>query len=253
MQGVQAALAEGDLGEALACLNRQCPAPGQRDLRGWEWRYFWKLCRSDERFLLHTYSNSVGVLAFSADGRWLAVRRERGAVALWDTQARRSVVELPGSGRLNALALSPGGDLLAYGNVGSNSMPAVSVWNATTKQTVQLPHSSAPMYLGFSPDGQFLASVVSDGTVRLWQIDTWKTVRSLRLSSLVEDAGGGTLFSAKGPHLAIADHDVIRLWHWTSGQQRSVLLPRSEGDVDALGLSADGWRPLAAMPFSPGT
>ncbi|MHC1763360.1 MAG: WD40 repeat domain-containing serine/threonine protein kinase [Verrucomicrobiia bacterium] len=246
MQGVQAALAEGDMGEALSCLNHQRPATGQRDLRGWEWRYFWKRCRSDERFLLHAYPNSVGVLAFSADGKWLALRRERGAVALWDTQARRLVAELAGSGRLNALALSPGGDLLAYGDVGSNGMPVVSVWNVTTKQTVQLLHSSAPVYLGFSADGQFLASMASDGSVRLWQIETWGTVRSLQLPRREDDTGGRNLFSARGPHLAIADDHAIRLWHWTSGRQRSIPLPRSEDDVDALALSTDGRR-LAAV------
>ena len=107
MNLAQAALDRGDLEGALDLLNRQRPSPGQRDLRGWEWRYFWQRCRSDERFLLWKYHAAVRALAFSADGKWLALRREGGVVALWDAVSRRSVAELPGAGNPKALALSP--------------------------------------------------------------------------------------------------------------------------------------------------
>jgi serine/threonine-protein kinase len=49
MNLAQAALERGDLGGARDHLNQQRPSPGQRDLRGWEWRYFWQRCRSEER------------------------------------------------------------------------------------------------------------------------------------------------------------------------------------------------------------
>src|SRR5574342_310847 len=59
------ALEEETLGRALELLDRYRPRPGEKDLRGWEWRYLRQSCRSDESFSLGGHSNSVAVTAFS--------------------------------------------------------------------------------------------------------------------------------------------------------------------------------------------
>ena len=108
MKEVQRALEDSDLGRARELLNRHRPVgkaesgkqKAEMDLRGWEWRYFWSRCQSDERFTLCQYTNSVSALAFSPDGKWLAVRQEGGAVALWDAVAKRLVSELPAQASL---------------------------------------------------------------------------------------------------------------------------------------------------------
>ena len=51
MNVAKQALAGSNLGRAQDLLNRQRPQPGQKDLRGWEWRYLWQQTRSDA--LLH--------------------------------------------------------------------------------------------------------------------------------------------------------------------------------------------------------
>ncbi len=237
MNGVQSALANGDLGEALSCLDRHRPAPGQTDLRGWEWRYFWQLCRSDEEFLLHRYSNSVAALAFSSDSKWLAVRRERGAVVLWDTVVKKSVVELPGSGSLKALALTAQGNVLAYGNVASNGTPVVSLWNITTRQESQLPHSSAPACLGFSPDGTLLASWASDGTVRVWQLESRQVITNVQFSEPQEDFQGRILFSPLGRWLAIGETNAIQPLnrYWIAENEGALTLTVARGNDANLG------------------
>ena len=47
MNAAMQALNDNSLGQALDLLNRQRPQPGQKDLRGWEWRYLWQQTRSD--------------------------------------------------------------------------------------------------------------------------------------------------------------------------------------------------------------
>jgi hypothetical protein len=46
MNALQAALAIDNLGRARALLNRHRPKTGERDLRGWEWRYLWHSARA---------------------------------------------------------------------------------------------------------------------------------------------------------------------------------------------------------------
>jgi WD40 repeat protein/predicted Ser/Thr protein kinase len=240
MKGVQTALASGDLGEALSCLNRHRPLPGQKDLRGWEWRYFWKLCRSDEQFLLHGYSNSVSALAFSADGRWLALRRERGAVALWDARTRTSVLELPASGAYRAMALSPQGNLLAYGNVASNGAPVVSLWNVSTREHTHLPQPSDPARLAFSRDGTLLASWTTDGMLRLWHIESQQVIASAQHFQPNHEFRGRVVFSPAGDWLALADKKTLHLWDWAAEKQRTIPLPISCRHCTTLAFSPDG-------------
>ena len=66
------ALDGSNLGRALDLLNRQRPGPGQKDLRGWEWRYLWQQTHSDALFTL-CQKSEIESLAASADGNWLAI------------------------------------------------------------------------------------------------------------------------------------------------------------------------------------
>jgi WD40 repeat protein len=202
MKEVQRALEDRDLGRARVLLHRHRPAfvvPAsadsaprsssqrpdrlkaglQTDLRSWEWRYFWHRCQSKERFPLHQYSNSVSALAFSPDGKWLAVRQGKEAVALWDALAQRPVAELRAYGHryCKALAFSPKDSLLAWGNRDTSKSPVVSLRDVSTQQDLpSLPHPDLVASLAFSPDAQTLATLAYDGTVRLWDFQSRQVV-----------------------------------------------------------------------------
>jgi cell division protein FtsL len=66
------ALAGNNLGRAQDLLNRQRPQPGQKDLRGWEWRYLWAQTHSDALATL-CQKSEIESLAASANGDWLAI------------------------------------------------------------------------------------------------------------------------------------------------------------------------------------
>ncbi|PWU14801.1 MAG: hypothetical protein C5B50_16570, partial [Verrucomicrobia bacterium] len=89
------ALAQNNLGRALELLKRQRPEPGQKDLRGWEWRYLWQQTRSDASVTLCRKSNEIESLAASADGQWLAIGLDhKDGVFVWDLQSREEVAHL---------------------------------------------------------------------------------------------------------------------------------------------------------------
>ncbi len=84
MNLVQQAWEAGNARRAVELLDSHRPKPGQEDLRGFEWRYLWKLCQGDSFCTLRPHAtNSTDSLVFSPDGKTLAVGGAH-AVELWD-------------------------------------------------------------------------------------------------------------------------------------------------------------------------
>src|SRR4029077_16156214 len=87
--------------------------PSETELRGWEWRYLWKQCQGEQRFILgeHTYgANAVGMLA---DGKTVFSSGNDKSVRLWDLESRRQIGTLPHSAPIGGAAASPDGRWLA--------------------------------------------------------------------------------------------------------------------------------------------
>ncbi len=114
MNVAKQALAGNNLGRALDLLNRQRPQPGQKDLRGWEWRYLWQQTRSDALFTL-CQKSEIESLAASADGNWLAIGLvHKDGLFVYDLRTRHEVAHLsPGESGVRA-AFSPTEPLLAF-------------------------------------------------------------------------------------------------------------------------------------------
>ena len=194
MKEVQRALEDSDLGRALELLNRYRPAgksevrpattarqrgespKSEMDLRGWEWRYLWGRCQTEERFTLHQYSTAVSALAFSPDGKWLAVRPQNSALVLWDTIARQPLAEFPASGgrwRIKALAFAPRHNLLAWSTQDASRKPTVSLKRVGDPNEISTFEHPAPVRsICISPDGNVMATMADDGVVRVWDMDS---------------------------------------------------------------------------------
>ena len=146
MNAAAQALAGGNLGHAQDLLNRQRPEPGQKDLRGWEWRYLWQQTRSDALFTLCQESGEINSVSASSDGNWLAVGlAHRGGLAVWDLRKRQELIRLAEGDIEVRCAFSPTAPILAF--VGS-SVPAsgeterdtLRLWNGVTRQmTAEIP------------------------------------------------------------------------------------------------------------------
>jgi eukaryotic-like serine/threonine-protein kinase len=123
----------------------------------------------------------------SPDGKWLAVRREDGAVALWDAVAKRLRTELPGHGRRSykALAFAPRGNSLAWGGQDGSAKPVVTLRDLSAQQEIAaLPHSAAVVSVAFSPDAQVMASLAYDGSVRVWDVRSQQALTNFPIAAI---------------------------------------------------------------------
>ena len=127
------AVEEQNIGYALSLLDFHRPQPGQTDLRGWEWRYLWKLCRSDELLRLGSHSNTVLHAVFSPKGDVLATCSLDQTVKLWDVTAQREPAVLPHEGWVLAAAFSADGKTLATFCKNGN----LHLWEVATRRETQ--------------------------------------------------------------------------------------------------------------------
>ncbi len=262
MREVQRALEEEDLGRARELLDRYWPAGNKEvDLRSWEWRYLWARCQSDDSFTLCRYTNAVTAVAFSPDGKWLATRREDGAVALWDAAARRLQTELSAvafGGCEKALAFSPQKNLLAWTSEDAASDKSLVCLGSPGARDVlvSLSQPEAVRSIAFSRDSPTLATMGYSGTVRLWDLESHQLVTSLPNSTNTDTASssplwsksyGQVLFSPDNCWLAIGELGRrIRLVDWKTGKEREpIAVPAPADGVAALAFSPDS-RLLAA-------
>jgi WD40 repeat protein len=175
----------------------------------------WELPSGTPHAICASQFDSNQALAFSADGRTLAVSGfDRAfAVGIWDVSTAERQTRLTDSGSLAARA---------------RSTPAAGHY------TEALVGISA---LAFSPNDSTLAAGCSDGVIRLWD------VASGDLSQTFSGHAGEIrrlAFAPDGRTLAsLGEDNILNLWHVATGQ-RLFSLDSQKQTLHGLAFSRDG-------------
>jgi WD40 repeat protein len=212
-----------------------------RDLRGWEWYYQDRLCRSALR-VITGHDGEIRCVAFHPDGSMIATGGVDRTLRLWDTAsgAQRHRMRHPGEERVLCVAFSPDGSRVATGGDGND----LFIWDTASGAQVQrlVGHTAQVEAVAFSPDGTRLASGSGDSTIRIWDLADGRSLQTLKGH---KGTVHGVAFAADGQRLASAGADgSARVWDLAGGEPRVFL--GEAGLVRRAVFSPDGQRLAAA-------
>jgi WD40 repeat protein/tetratricopeptide (TPR) repeat protein len=206
-----------DAATARGLLDLCRPRTGELDQRGWEWQYLHQWCHPALRTLTLPQGAQSRSVAVSPDGRLLAV-------GCWDPDA------------ITARA--------AFAPV---SVHLISLPDGRGRMVLN-GHNLAVCDVAFRPDGRRLATLGYDGTMRVWDTETGRPIRTLSLETRPGQFDPGLSWSPDGRWLAGAAAGVARIWDPETGREPT----RIDESVNSVAWSPDGSRIALCLHDTPG-
>ncbi len=248
MNVVLQAWEEGDLKRAQDLLRTHIPKASERDLRGFEWRYLWKLCQDESLHTIRRGTNEpIWRLATSPAHRFVAACGG-GIIKLLEgaTGQELDAIRIPEAGtglRSLTAACAPGATNILAVHIPDG---VVILWDLTTKNALMKfkAHDKEIWSLALSPDANLLATS-DDQTLSVWDVASRTNaprspVWSHRLDMLISVAK----FSPDGQTLVAPGKSfpdgTIGAWEVRTGRELAPFPKQSVGLIGDVAFSPDG-------------
>jgi WD40 repeat protein len=184
----------------------------------------------------------ISRVAFSPDGKWLAVSKTYGAgggevdhtIQLWDVVKGFKKFILEGhTDAANDVAFSADGTLLASVSLDMT----IRLWDVETgkqESIIETKPQCTPSSVAFALDSTTIAVGCYEVGIQLWDVKVGK-----QLKTLADPNSYSVAFTPDGKLIASGSDNMVRLWDVATGKQAAVL----EGHTDRIiqvAMSVDG-------------
>jgi WD40 repeat protein len=198
---------------------------------------------------LGSEKDQIRSLAWSPNGRWIAVGLSGGRVRIWSPSGR-VVADLNAAQDYLNVAWRPDSRVLAVAGQVDIRFYSTATW----RESRSLPRIGArPLCLAWSPDGRWLAEDSGRNRIRIWKVATGRLARRIRYRSFaqVPDPAEGCIMAEGRAALAwrpgsrqlayVGSDDRFRVWDASTGW---LLRRRRAADCETSGVdwSPDGKR-----------
>jgi WD40 repeat protein len=206
------------------------------DLRGFEWRYLWRLSQGEQVWSLRDTNGPLRHATFSPDSRWVAVGKLDRPEMILDAATGRVIATLTShTNGLGWVSFSPDGRLLATGG-----RTNVDLWDTATWQRAR-GLAGGRRWAKFSPDGKWMVTEFDTNGLALWETKSWNKAGSRPPCGAIPHA---VSFSGDSALLAVYAADGVNLLRVPDLQPVGSLQDRPPL-IRLLAASPDG-RTLAA-------
>jgi WD40 repeat protein len=213
----------------------------------------WDAATGQRRAISKGHTGRVNAVAIAPDGSWLTTGGSDGTARIWDPAIRHTQQARPsfpgtfgflGSYKADeydaiwAMAVAPDGDWLATTrHSGSDSV--VRIWDAATGQprAVLRDHEDVVWAVAIAADSSWLATASSDGTVRTWDVATWRLRATLNCVGVMSSVA----IAPDGRWLATSSYDgSVQTLDAATGQPWAATLKGHHDSVNAVAIAPDG-------------
>jgi WD40 repeat protein/serine/threonine protein kinase len=222
MNLAQQAADAGNSARVIELLESTRPASNEEDLRGFEWYHLWRLCYESQRLEVPINFASIIGLAYSPDGKTLAVGFERGGLQLRNAATGELQAKLSGHRRaVWSLVFIQNGQTLLSGSEDGT----VIRWDVAKRQNVQTlkGNGGGVRSMAVSPDGKTIAAAGWEARhTKLWDADSGAE----RATLSGEGVGVYVAFSHNGKSLVTSGREgKLKIWDWdgVSAKERRAM------------------------------
>jgi eukaryotic-like serine/threonine-protein kinase len=245
MKLAHAAIKEGKTGGALAMLRALQPGPGEREFRGFDWRYLYGLCLDSPSEALATNASGYSSVDLSPDGRTMALGTRDGWVESLDIRTRRQV-QRPWRAHASAV------DRLAFYPRNTNWLATISggvisnlkLWDLHGQRlllSIPVPRGQLVNF-AWSANGRFLVTQATNALcVNLWELrEGAPGAPPILVLKTNLPFNGPAVFSPDGRTLALCNGNLhVGLYDLMDGSLTNLSRPYLEV-VSAADFSPDG-------------
>jgi len=179
---------------------------------------------------------SISAVAFSPDGKHIAIGDSKGVLQVWNLETEQAVIFCSNHADwIWSIAFNPDGNVIASGS-GDHT---VRLWSSISGKCLLTlsGHTDWVWSVAFSPDGNTVASSSGDSTIKLWSVASGSCFSTLNGHKAgVRDIA----FNPKGSLLASGSADrTVKIWSAASGECIMTMTGHSDR-VRSVDFSPDG-------------